>query len=46
MRKLIEIGDFMTEYEEKMLAESKKRTTALYAIFVVLSFIAGALMAG
>lgn len=40
------MGNFMAEYEEKMLAESKKRTTALYAIFAVLSVIAGALMAG
>jgi len=36
----------MSEYEEKMLAESKKRTTALYACFAALCFIAGVLMVG
>jgi hypothetical protein len=34
----------MSDYEEKMLAESKKKTVALYACFAVLSFIAGALI--
>jgi hypothetical protein len=34
----------MTEYEEKMLAEAKKQTHAIYICLVILGFIAGKLM--
>jgi hypothetical protein len=35
----------MSEYEEKMYAQSKKQTQVLYACFAALCVIAGALLA-